>query len=202
MMTPPQYITTHQILIRRNYEPSKCESLPSLEWDSSDDSSSDNSYSGYDATANYTVEDDFVLFLYERIEIYNSDVNCLEEGNFINDKIVDFILSVLRDSNSQNQTPNNYYEKTSRRFKNDVLLNKKTWVIPVCENYRWYVINAINPETARPRALVMDSRKRNSYRSVKIVEEFLRQKFCAEQEGNIEEICVEIVDISPTNEFL
>ncbi|KAG2237402.1 hypothetical protein INT48_009530 [Thamnidium elegans] len=155
-------------------------------------------------TDEHTTEDNSLILLYGRISIYSNDIDCLKEGQFLNDKIIDFVLSVLRNGYGENQTyvfdsmffiklrdiqdPKKYYSETSRWFKNGVLSSKNIWVVPVCDNYHWYDIAIIHPETVRPQVLVMDSWKREYYESVDIVKEFLKQKFNAEQGGDIEGI--------------
>ncbi|KAI9366296.1 hypothetical protein BD770DRAFT_1797 [Pilaira anomala] len=158
-----------------------------------------------------------LILNYERISLYENDLDCFNENEWLKDNVVDLALAGLRKTyertgqaylfnslffsklrtvrDNSNIEKKNYHSVTTRWFKDDILSNKRFWIIPICDKNHWYLIVIVRPRSNKPALFVLDSMKKESYDSVSLIKEFLKQKYSEEHKGKCKKIAVKIVDI-------
>ncbi|CAO3655724.1 unnamed protein product [Mucor fragilis] len=138
-------------------------------------------------------EDNEVLFTTaNKISLTNRDLQTLQPGKWLNDTIIDFSLKTIEDKyrcsdyifvsssffftrlKSAKAKGLDVYSETKAWISCKKIRQSRSWFIPVCLNYHWFLINVVFPGKARSLIYIMDSLNVDRRAEAELVIEFLK----------------------------
>ncbi|KAL7323839.1 hypothetical protein PS15p_210436 [Mucor circinelloides] len=155
----------------------------------SDNEEDDNSNENAET---HTEDSDILYTTTNKISLTNRDLQTLQPGNWLNDTIIDFSLKAIEDKyrcsdyifvsssffftrlKSAKAKNMDIYNETKAWISCKKIRQSRSWFIPVCQNYHWFLITVVFPAKARSLIYIMDSLNIDRKAEAELVIEFLQ----------------------------
>ncbi|KAF1802095.1 hypothetical protein V8B55DRAFT_1432641 [Mucor lusitanicus] len=169
----------------------------------SDDEEDDNCS---EVTETHKEDDDVLYTTTNKISLTNRDLQTLQPGKWLNDTIIDFTLKTIEDKyrcsdyisvsssffftrlKSAKAKGVDIYNETKAWISCKKLRQSRTWFIPVCQDYHWFLIAVVFPGKTRSLIYIMDSLNRDRRAEAELVIEFIESFHLVEARSPLRKI--------------